>query len=77
LSLIPAHAKLVDENRRSSIVKSDLIVRQLRRRVRGRSIQSHNQTQEEEFDQKYLDRYDLVIGMNGKPMKKFLVQFEK
>jgi hypothetical protein len=38
---------------------------------------SNNQSQKDEYDQEYLDRYDLVIGMAGKPIKKYLADIEK
>jgi hypothetical protein len=38
---------------------------------------SNNQSQNEQFDQDYLDRYDLVIGMAGKPIKRYLAEIEK
>ncbi len=30
-----------------------------------------------EYDQEYLDRYGLVIGMAGKPIKRYLAEIEK
>jgi hypothetical protein len=38
---------------------------------------SNSQSQKDEYDQEYLDRYDLVIGMAGKPIKKYLADIEK
>jgi hypothetical protein len=40
--------------------------------------QSNNdQPQNEEYDQDYLDRNDLSIGMNGQPIAKYLADIEK
>lgn len=40
--------------------------------------QSNNdQPQNEEYDQDYLDRNDLAIGMNGQPIAKYLADIEK
>jgi hypothetical protein len=38
---------------------------------------SNNQSQNEQYDQDYLDHYDVVIGMNGKPIKRYLNDIEK
>ena len=37
----------------------------------------NNPLQKDEYDQDYLDRYDLVIGMAGKPIKRYLAEIEK
>jgi hypothetical protein len=34
-------------------------------------------SQKDEYSQDYLDRYDLVIGMAGKPIKRYLAEIEK
>jgi lipopolysaccharide export LptBFGC system permease protein LptF len=37
----------------------------------------NNPSQKDEYPQDYLDRYDLVIGMAGKPIKRYLAEIEK
>ena len=37
----------------------------------------NNPSQTDEYPQDYLDRYDLVIGMAGKPIKRYLAEIEK
>jgi hypothetical protein len=37
----------------------------------------NNPSQKDEYDQDYLDHYDLVIGMAGKPIKRYLADIEK
>ena len=37
----------------------------------------NNPSQKDEYPQDYLDRYDLVIGMAGKPIKRYLADIEK
>jgi hypothetical protein len=37
----------------------------------------NNPSQKDEYSQDYLDRYDLVIGMAGKPIKRYLAEIEK
>jgi hypothetical protein len=37
----------------------------------------NNPLQNEQYDQDYLDRYDLVIGMAGEPIKRYLAEIEK
>jgi hypothetical protein len=36
-----------------------------------------NPSQKDEYPQDYLDRYDLLIGMAGKPIKRYLAEIEK
>jgi hypothetical protein len=38
---------------------------------------NNNEPQRDEYDQDYLDRNDLAIGMNGQPIKKYLADIEK
>lgn len=38
---------------------------------------NNNEPENEEYDQEYLDRNDLAIGMNGQPIKKYLADIEK
>ena len=38
---------------------------------------SNNESENEEYDPKYLAQNDLVIGMNGQPIKKYLSDIEK
>lgn len=38
---------------------------------------SNNEPENEEYDPKYLAQNDLVIGMNGRPIKKYLADIEK
>lgn len=40
-------------------------------------ISNNNEPQNDEYDQDYLDRNDLAIGMNGQPIKKYLADIEK
>ena len=37
----------------------------------------NNRSKNDEYPQDYLDRYDLVIGMAGKPIKRYLAEIEK
>lgn len=41
------------------------------------SRQVKNELPNEEYSQKYLDENNLVIGMNGQPIKKYLAEIEK
>ena len=41
------------------------------------SLSNNNPSQNEEYDQDYLDRNDLAIGMNGQPIAKYLSDIEK
>ena len=43
----------------------------------GDSPNNTNEPQSEEYDQDYLDRNDLAIGMNGQPIAKYLADIEK
>jgi hypothetical protein len=38
---------------------------------------SNNEPENEEYDPEYLAQNDLVIGMNGRPIKKYLAEIEK
>ena len=38
---------------------------------------SNNEPENEEYDPEYLAQNDLVIGMNGRPIKKYLADIEK
>lgn len=40
-------------------------------------VSNNGETQNEEYDQDYLDRNDLAIGMNGQPIAKYLADIEK
>jgi lipopolysaccharide export LptBFGC system permease protein LptF len=37
----------------------------------------NNPSQKDEYTQDFLDRYDLVIGMAGRPIKRYLAEIEK
>lgn len=41
------------------------------------SHQVNNDLPDEEYSQEYLDENNLVIGMNGRPIKKYLADIEK
>ena len=41
------------------------------------SNNNNNEPQNDEYDQDYLDRNELAIGMNGQPIKKYLAEIEK
>ncbi len=41
------------------------------------SNNNNNEPENEEYDPKYLAQNDLVIGMNGRPIKKYLADIEK
>ena len=41
------------------------------------SHQVNNELPNEEYSQEYLDENNLVIGMNGRPIKKYLADIEK
>ncbi|MGA8914598.1 MAG: hypothetical protein WA393_10540 [Nitrososphaeraceae archaeon] len=43
----------------------------------GDSPNNTNEPQSEEYDQDYLDRNGLAIGMNGQPIAKYLADIEK
>ena len=45
--------------------------------VQGGDCNDNNEPQNEEYDEDYLDRSDLAIGMNGRPIAKYLAEIEK